>query len=626
MSVSDMNQIKAEDDQADFVASFVAESSDDRDDMEDIWDESERNFLVRPFSEETFSTRYPLGTGRGVSTGSGYSVLKDPETHQEVMAIVSKVVGAVFPDGEFLKARPVGFEDALKADLVTKLEHYYFRLPQQYTTNIQYVMSSGIYGTGIKEVYWHYALEPRMVRTILVDPLSGMEISHESLQAVAVYDDPMACNVDIRDFYPAKGCTSIENCYGMARRFKITALEAMRRAAQGIYDKEAVIRAINNQASPTDSSEESDKPETSSAGIGRRDEIHPEFVGLIGYCYYGETPFRSTSDDPKYPTEITTRRQIVVLAGETVRSEVWPRRAPFFDTRVIPRLGSFWGIAPAEVIQRDQDFADVLKMMLADAVVRSVHPPHIYDKNADLDIAKLMRWRPGVPVGANSIAAVAQIPYNPPVGPAFQMYSGTKQQMREATGALGVVQGIGLGVDRASATEAGNTFKMALDRPELYSSLLEKNDLPPEAKYVLKLYQEILPENDPTEIQRRVGQSAYPVKLSDIMAEFDVEFVGSRQQGTRNEQIAAFREIIAASANPMLGPLIPYIPILRQWFEKMGLPDIAAMVGNPQLVQLNTMLTQIGGGTGQQAGNNNGEMPANPTPGMMPAQEAGYAG
>src|SRR6185436_950011 len=99
------------------------------------------------------------------------------ETHQEVMTLVSDVMARVFPDGDFLRAKPVGFEDALKADLVSRLEHYYFRLPGHYSTKVQQLMSSGIYGTGITEVYWEYAVEPRTVRSIVMDPLSGMEIS-----------------------------------------------------------------------------------------------------------------------------------------------------------------------------------------------------------------------------------------------------------------------------------------------------------------------------------------------------------------------------------------------------------------------------------------------------------------
>jgi hypothetical protein len=622
MDYKDFNKVIPADEQADFVMGFVSQSSEDRDDMEEIWDETERNFMVKPLNEGSTSgkTSDPLNS-RGKSSMSSYSILKDPETHQEVMTIVSKIVAAVFPNGEFVRARPVGFEDALKADSVSKLLAYFHRLPGHYVTFIEWIMGAGIYGTGILECYWDYCVEPRVVRELSVDQLSGIETSSEAVLPVAVFDDPRAGVVDIRDVYPAPGCTRLDYSYGVAKRFKITGMEALRRSAKGMYEKDAVIRAIQN-ALHSDSIEDSDKPSNSPADLGPRLDINPEFVPLIGYDYYGETPFRVDSYDPKFPTEVLTRRAITVLGGETARSIIWPRRVPFFDHRLIPRLGSFWGISPAELIRFDQDLVDVLKMMLADAVVRMTHPPHIYDKNADVDLAKLRAFRPSVPIGATRIDAIQQVPYNPPIGPAFQMFSGAKNQMREATGALGAVQGLGLGVDRASATEASATFQQAMDRPEMYASIFEKNDLPPLAQYVLKLYQEILPENDEMEVRRRIGESAYPVKLSDIMAEFDVEFVGSRIEGNKAQELQTYREIANLAANPVAAQLIPWIPLLRKWFNSMGSPDIAAMVGNPQLMQLNMLLTQIGGG-GQAQGNGNGTMPALPQPGMMAGQEAG---
>jgi hypothetical protein len=625
MDFKEFNQLVPEDEQSDFVMSFVAQSSEERDDMEEVWEETERNFLVRPLGESASSgaTNDPLNN-RGKSSLSSYSILKDPETHQEVMTIVSKIVAAVFPEGMFVRARPVGFEDALKADNVSKLLHYWHRLPGHYVTQIEWLMGSGIYGTSVLECYWDIRIEPRIVREITLDPFTGMELSLESVQPTAVFDDPCASVLDIRDVYPAPGCTRIENAYGVAKRFKITAMEAMRRAARGMYDKDAVIRAIQNAVS-TDSKESEDKPSDSVRDLTPSKKISPDFVPLIGYEYYGETPFRVDSSDPKHPTEITSRRVITVLGNETVRSEIWPRRVPFFDHRIIPRLGSFWGIAPAELIRYDQDFVDVQKMMLADAVVRMTHPPHIYDKNADVDLAKLKMFRPSVPIGATRIDAIQQVPYNPPLGPAFSMHANTKTQMREATGALGSIQGLGLGVDRASATEAGQTFQQAMDRPEMYASIFEKNDLPPLAQYVLKLYQEILPENDPTEISRRIGESAYPVRLSDIMAEFDVEFIGSRMEGTKAQQLQTFREISNLGQNPVAQQLIPWVPLLRKWFNDLGAPDIAAMVGNPELMQLNLLLTQISGKSGM-SGNGNGTTLSQPPTGLLPAQEAGGVG
>ena len=109
----------AKDDLADFVLSFVDDSTKDRSDLEDIWEETENNFLVRPFTNQSLgsNTKFPLATStRDFRSDRSRSVLKDPETHQEVMTIVSKIMLALFPEDRFLTLKPVGSEDTFKAE------------------------------------------------------------------------------------------------------------------------------------------------------------------------------------------------------------------------------------------------------------------------------------------------------------------------------------------------------------------------------------------------------------------------------------------------------------------------------------------------------------------------------
>jgi len=619
----DFNKVKPQDDQAEFVSAFVDQSAHERAPMEDIWDEVENNFLVRSDAElsESRNTANPLTVAKKQASQS-YAILKDPETHQEVMTIVSKIALALFPDERFVQARGVGFEDTFKAENVSKLEEYYFRLPGQYLTNIEWLMGTGIYGTGLKEITWLYREEMRSVRNLSHDPLSGATYSEERVAPVVVFDDPMARPFDVRDFYPDTGETRIDQMYGAAKRFKITATEALNRVARGLYEKEATDKAIASRMA-TDSRERREKPNTLVSEMGATVETNPDLMYLVGYEYIGQTPFRLSSDDPRYG-EVIQRNVITVLSGHTVRGRIWPRAMPWIDCRILPRLGSFWGISPGEVIRYDQDFADTLKMMLADAVTRVTHPPHIYNENqiSHQTLAKLREFRPGVPIPAQSVDAIAQVQYNPPLQPAFQMYSGAKSQMREATGALGVVQGLGLGVDRASATEASGTMKAAQDRPELFASIVEKDALPREARYVLELYREMLPENDPMELAKRIGESATPMTLMDIMPEYDVKFIGSRRDGGRQQDLAAFREIVQASANQVINANTPWVPLLRRWFNALGAPEIAAMVGNPGIVEEQVGLSNLMGQS-QSQGNGNGEMTSGPPVGQLPAQGMG---
>ena len=606
------------DEQADWVMSFVDDSREDRDPLEYIWEETELNYLVRPPGEtvqgrNTANPLAGLGDCHSHNHRPGFAILKDPETHQEMMTIVSKIVLSLFGEPGFVKAKGVGFEDIHKATVTGKLIEYMHRLPGHYWAFVEWVLATCVFGTGIVEEFWDFIEEPRKLLSVDVDPLTGQEFIDDTIMTVPVYDDPRLQWLDHRDFFPDPSQTMLHQMLGAARRFKVTTRRAEALADLGVYDSGPTKEAIKFK-SATDTREQEDHTGDETTG-GHEKEPHPDFRQLIGYRYIGQVPWK--------PSDGYDRREIVVLNGTTVRSRVWPRRLPWFECKLMPRLGSFWGLAPAEVIRHDQDFADVVKMMLADAVVRMVHPSPVVNLNVNPDMERIRKPRPDIPITVEGDPknAIAWPDFNPPLAPAFNMWTGVKQEMREASGALGAIQGLGLGSKRFSATEAQQTFQQALDRPELFATVLEREFLPQLGQYTLSMYQENL-EPGTDDLQKRVGQTNIPVVLADILGEFDIEFVGSRQLNNQ-QKVAAFREIMAAGANPVLQQIIPWIPLLQKHFREIGADEIAAMVGNEQLVKLHLMLTQMAGPGNPQAGNNNGTVPNQPPLGALPAQLAG---
>ena len=621
-----MDQVQ--DERAEFVMSFVDSSQKDRDEFEDIWDEVESNYLVRSLRDTQYNsvTKYPFLTSRDDPRGhAGYAILKDPETHQEIMTIVAKIVLTTMGQTGFVNAKPVGLEDAIRGRVAGKLIEYDLGLPGHFWASMQWVLNSCVYGTGIIENYWDYREEPRPVRVNSVDPLTGALDSQVSTQTVPVYDDPRLCLVDIRDFFPDFGGTSIDRMVGVAKRFVITADEALNRAARGMYDKQAVLRAIQRSMSDTNKGKRSEGRSTEEITLGTdmRVPFH-RFMPIIGYEYYGDVPTREADRDKGFnESDGIYRRVVTVLGGETVRNDPWPRRVPFFECKIIPRLNAFYGLGIAEIIRYDQDFADTLKMMLANGVVRAIHAQPLVNRNAQVDMAKLRRFRPDVPIFVNGdpSAAVMFQTYNPPLQHGYGLHAGTKQAMREATGALGAVQGLGLGINRASATEAQQTFQMALDRPELYATVLEREWLPPLGKYLIELNREFL--EDDMQLALRIGESEAMASLLDIDADFDLEFVGSRLSKTPADKLNAYRELFSLGANPMAAPMVPWPFLIREFInDGLGLHEMAAMVANPQLMAGQMMLQQMGG-PNAMAGNGNGTVPSNPPVGAPPEQTMG---
>jgi len=609
LTLDEVEKPRPADEQADFVLEFVHTAEKARAPFEDIWDEVEANFLVRPMHEQNLgsNTKYPFaGNVADFQTSSGHAILKDPETHQSVMSIIAGIVLSLYPEDGFVRGRRRGFEDIYKAKTVNGLMEYSYRLEGEFLANIEWLMGAGIYGTGIGEEYWDYIEEPRNLRSIEFNPELGQELSESQTLTVPVYDDPRFEAFSIRDFFPDTGKHTVGRMRGAVRRFKIMASDAMEKAEAGIYEKKQVEAAIDSARS--NESKDHRNAISDETGLYHDADAHPDFLEMTGFRYCGAVPFKSEDG--------FMRREVVVINGETVRSEVWARRLPWFECKITPRLGSFYGISPGELIRYDQDYVDFLKMMMADSVARMVHPPLIYDRNAEVNQAKLRAWKPGVPIAATRTDAVQQVPYNPPLADGFAMYAQVKTQMREGPGSLNANQGIGLGSKRFSASEALGTFERAGARPEMFNRVLEQEYMPPRGKYRFKLYGEFL--EDTEDLALRIGESETTVALADILEDYDIAFVGSRNESTREQEMQMLQQIIPLASTPF-APLIPWLPLFRKLFDKMGLHEIAAMVGNEQLTQLNVALTTMAGPQGL-SGNGNGTTPRSDPVGALPAQ------
>ena len=534
------------------------------------------------------------------------------------MTILAAIVLRVFPDGGgFVSARAKGFEDIPAAAGVDRLTEHALQLPGHYWAQLSRLVQALLRGTGIGRWGWRYTEEARNVREMFIDPTTGEAVTTEAVVMKHTWDDPHFKCIDSRDFYPDHGEELISEMSGCAEHFRISGANTLRMLESGIYtEKEAVEEALQQGAN--DAREADAKRSEDVTDVSPQLRSHPDFLKMHAYEFVGETPFRGASDEFSDEDGIA-RRIITVINGRTVRSRPWPRRMPFSEVKIIPRLGSFWGMGIGELVRHDQDFADTAKSMLADATVRSAHPPMIYDRTQNVELRALKRFHPKVPIGADSISAAQTLNYNPNLGGMFAMYSGVKGQMRDASSALDSLQGQA-GPDREAATVGAQRFQAAQSRPELYANILEREWLPSDGRIVIELYQEFLDPANPEEMMARIGQSAGPFSLADIInVDWDLKLIGSRKENSKQRRLEAFREMVAASGNPVVAAANPWIPLLRKWYQDLGEKELAAMVANPQMIELHTMLTQLGGG---QPNVNQRPTAAAPS-GLMPAQTSG---
>lgn len=602
-----------------FTMGFVASSDKFKSQYVDRWREVLSNFMVEPQFDNPASTT-PYRYGRVYTPPRRQVILKDPETHKTIMVYASKLARSILGsrEREYIKARPRGLEDAVgKAPTVSKLLRYDFALPGSFRTFVEAIIDMLLFGTSIIEVGWEYCEYEMPVRTVTSE--MGVELDEWTRQRVPVYDDVRLTAVDIVDFYPDPSRYRIEDMCGAAKRFRMTAWEARQKAAGNIYDGAAVERAIGDlsrgNATSSVTSRDNwrrgiDQPADTAQGS--------EFQDMIGYEYWGNVPW---VDDYG-----SSRRVITVLNNVVVRDDPWPLADPHlpWHTLIInPVQGRFYGISPAEVIRYQQDFADAISMLLAEAIIRKVKPPVAYDPEAtDPDISRLNVWsRSDTPIairgGPNAIGTLR---YDADITAGFNMLGGLKASMEEASGALGGISGEA-GPDREAASVGVQRVQMALDRPELAGMVLENVCLPPIGEAMLRRNQQFL---DTEGLRLRVGEIPEPVWIGTIMGDFDVEFVGSRMALSRQEKLQSYDRLTAMSAAiPPLQALIPWMEIAREMVDDvLQLPEVAARMRDPNMVMANMMMMQqLAPGAG--AANGNGVGPQPEPAGLMPAQAAG---
>ena len=617
-------------DKISFVMSFVNESQDMRKEFEDIWLETLQNYLVNPFGEgSALDKDWPLSTDpwwgygeSGRSSFGGYSVLADSESHQIVESwLASLVTMTLGPEPGFIQARRRGLEDTFSASTVTRLLEYDLSLEGTYRSMYQWYKDGFIFGTGIAEALWDYEEAPVKVRSI--SNFGGVEVDEEFDQIAVIRDDPRISNLDILDFFPDPGKPRISLMRGCVKRFDIDARQALAQSGEGGWDRAAVRKAISRQQSD-DYKKRADESLFEGYDRPRQRRPHKDFINVIAYQYWGEAPWRSPKTT-KDPTGNRWRR-ITILGGELVEDIPWPlreRRLPFYEFTVNPLGTRFYGVSPLETTRFEQDFANMLKMNIADATIKMTHPQPIVDSNKISDPDKFMSFRPNSPIMSDGDAngAAFYLQYRPDIAAALGVLSYSKDSMRNRSGMPDVNQGLGFSSNPRSASEASLQASKASARPEMIAGLAEREALPALGKGLLSLNQQFL--DDSQALSLRVGALPAPVSLQEILFDYDLEFVGSRRQHNKQSRLEALERAAQVIGQLPVAAMFPWGDFMARYLNALDLPELEVAVANPEMTIQHLMMTIAarGGGGAGPANNDVGEKPA--PAGLLPAQAAG---
>jgi hypothetical protein len=612
--------IKNADKAKDFVNGWIGAGEKLMEDKVEVWRETMANVLVLPYPEQAASTTNPYGKPREHDVRN--MVLKDPESSQIAETFRDNMMGALFsdPEGKYIVAQPIGYEDTVKADTVTALLRYDLGIRGVYRTLSESMLDLAMFGTVVLESPWNTEEKDIIVREVTEQ--AGVTFDQQYRDKAVTYDDPEINQIDLLDWYPDVEEPRLEKGRGAAKGFKITPSAARAMVEQGTYNKESVEKAIGKASRAWSNKQEQRKRELRhrTDAASHASSFDENFDFMKAYEYWGEVPWESTDG--------VSRRVVTMINGVIVRNDPWPLVDPDLPFHVLvinPIKGRHYGKAPAEIVRFTQDFADAMLMLIAEATVRQVHPPIAIDISKDVDPAAVRAWDPDavIAVDGPTTGAVNTVQYAANVFQGTQFQQQLKTQMQQASGALGPVQGLGLGVNRASATEASQTFSKAMTKIEAVAQLLEKDGLPSLARGLLRRNQQFL--EDRQDLVDRVGELPESAWLGDIMGDFDIQFVGTRNAISRQVKLQAYDRLVALSqAMPqMVAARVPWDKVLERLFgEILQAPEIGAVFASDQASQgtmLNNMILQAMAQQGEQGGAPN----TGQSPGLTAEQAAG---
>jgi len=585
------DRIRALDETA-WVLGFVKKSDDFKSKYVPVWDEVLSNYMVNPFSSGMTMTesrggvmlpdyRAMAGVGRRTA-----SVLKDPETHQIVESIASQGLQLLLGQRDNITATPLGADDYEKSRLIARLLMSIMTQPGSWRTHYQLIKDAFLFGTAILEIGW----ETRSRFQFVPD---GTDARGLVPREVVYRDRPLQRIVDIYDFYPDPSGTRIqEDMIGVAKRFRITAAEALRLARAGVYDIDDVRLAIGRQLGAAQGKSQVAASSTKRRFEGDVSDLPDQMMMLDGLEYWGESPVTS-------PDKIQNR-VITLLNGVRVRSRGNPYLdgcIPFKEIVVNPIAGRFYGLSPAEVVRFLQDSTDALLMSFTDLVTRAAKAPilvgNAFGANpqelkeqggfifcADVDKVKTM------PVEVNVLQFIAAEIVR------------RKMTMREGSGATNAgTQPISSGGDK-TATEVSEIARLASQRVEPMIQLIERDDYPWIGRTLHSRLRQFLPDGGAV---AALAGEIFEVPLESVDVDADIRFTGTRLAGSRYQHLVQYREMGNVLGSPVGRQLLLTMPeILVRWFrDGADIPDAEQIIENAQkrtlaLMQLETMQAAAG--------------------------------
>jgi hypothetical protein len=559
----------------DFVMEFLAKSDALKSRYVHTWNEVLENYMVLPtgwhqsvvFGGGTLPNRMERNNRR--------SLTKNPETHQIVETLAAQGIALILPKrGSFIRAVPMGEDDPVKADQVSKIIMAVLRGEGVRRTIYQILKDSFIFGTSILELSWETRSRWEMVKQQVFSPEGELLGTRYVPEEVIYRDRPMFRAIDIYDFYPDPSGTRIqEDMFGVAKRFRSGRHQIESLAASGVYDYDATTRAISN-VSVSANGTSGDLGESGNFQSRFRSESRTtasHYGVMRGFEYWGHYPGRVSGADPY------RNRVITLLEGEVVRSRINPYkggRIPFKEFTVNPVQGRFYGLGPAEVVRFQQDSLDSIDMTITDAVNLMTNPNLLVGIGFRGDVDELKYRQFNGVIECHDVKSVGLIPQDfGAIAVGQQEIARRTQMIRNASGATDTPQAIGSSTEK-TATETSILTRFATQRINSVIELMESDDWP----WVGHGIHDMLVQfGEGSDIVTKLHGEPLLIPFEDIDTDADIMFVGSQVAQSQFQALQGNSNALnILGTNPEA--VEQYPDLVERILESLEIPDAKKQV------------------------------------------------
>jgi len=497
---------------------------------------------------------------RPKATGSNIFV---PNTFMQCEVIKARIRETIFAQRPYISAVPVEGGDVRHADNMELLLDWQMNERMDITRLIgeEAATSLVVYGTAVVYTGWqvrqrtvtHAACEPRPLLDARGDMLGddkGEPLLMDTLAPVTVrskvYDDPMAVNIPLSDFFVDADATTVEDARFCGHREYQTKEELRSLEQEGKYTIDWE-RAEAYEADPEDSFE---------AGHDKsRLEVH----------HYWE-------DD----------RHVVILARDQIICDepnpFWHGMKPYDKACYVYLPDEFYGMGIPEILAGLQDELNTARNQRIDYNSMALRRMWKLRRGCGLTARDLV-WRQNGVLQVENMDDVAEINIQDLPSGAFANETAIKQDMQDTTGCQDILMGISYANETATTTMTRDN-NASLRFKSIITGII-RDLLVPVARKCASMDQQFMSH---IRSIRLLGEDAGFRSISpyDLAGDFDIIFCGSAAEPSaarQQDKEKALQAYSLALADPAYArDDSARLRLFRRVLEALDIKDAAAMM------------------------------------------------